>query len=68
MPRSPKIKANCTVEDIAGGSSRPVLISSAITVNKIGTPGCEMAVISSSGLARIISPVNRKNFRQVFII
>lgn len=36
--RSGKKKANCTVDAMAGGSSRVTLTSSAITVNNTGSP------------------------------
>jgi membrane protein insertase Oxa1/YidC/SpoIIIJ len=53
---SGKKKANCTVVDIAAGSSRVTFTSSAITVSSTGSPAWVMAEISSRAFTNFISP------------
>lgn len=46
---------------MAAGSSRVTLTSSAITVNRTGSPTCVNAEISSNGLSNDISPENMQH-------
>lgn len=64
MLRSGRKNASCTVEDIAGGSSRITLTSSAITVNSTGSPVWVSAEISSTGFTRRISPRGKNQENQ----